>query len=246
MRLEIIVFCILGGYLWGSISFARILTRLISPEKNLEEIELKNPKSGETQKLKTVGATTASVVLGPKIGGLIGIIDILKGALPTLLLRLAFPDQPYFLFVGTAVVIGHIFPLYFGFKGGGGLSPALGTLLVLDPLGVIISVIMAFIVGIFLLKNIAFAVMGGPILLIIWIALRTGNWVNIVFSIIINLLLIVAVLPDISVYLKAEKSGKSDLSSSMDTIPMGQMMKKMMQRWGLSPDGKEKPHTNEK
>jgi len=239
MRLEIILFCIIGGYLWGSISLARILTRLIAPDKNLEEIELKNPKSGETQQLKTVGATTASIVLGPKFGGLIGILDILKGALPALLLRLIFPDQPYFLFVGTAVVIGHIFPLYFGFKGGGGLSPALGTFLVLDPLGVLICIILAFIIGIFLLKNIAFAVMGGPILLLIWIALRTGNWVYIVFSIIINLLLFVAVIPDISVYLKAQKSGKSDLSSSMDTIPMGQMMKKMMQRMGLNPDEKE-------
>lgn len=239
MRLEIISLCIIGGYLWGSVSLARILTRMIAPDKNLEEIELKNLKSGETQKLKTVGATTASMVLGPKIGGLIGMLDILKGALPALLVRIAFPGQPYFLFLGIAIIIGHIFPIYFGFKGGGGLSPALGTLLVLDPIGVIVCVILAFVVGIFLLKNIAFAVMGGPLLFIFWIALTTRNWIYIAFSIIINLLLIVAVIPDISVYLKAQKSGKSDLSSSMDTIPMGQMMKKMMKRMGLNPDKKE-------
>ena len=246
MQISIIILCAIGGYLWGSISIARIVTRIASPDKNLNQIELPDANTGGTFNLKTVGATTASMVLGPKIGGLIGILDIFKGLVPTLIIRLIFPDHPYFIILGTAIVVGHIFPLYFGFRGGGGLSPALGTLLVLDPLGLFISVILAFILGIFVLKNIAFAVMGGPILFLIWVALRTGNWFLIIFSFIINILLVVAVIPDVKVYLKAQKSGKTDLSSSMDTIPMGQMMKKMMQRWGLSPDGKEKPYTNEK
>jgi glycerol-3-phosphate acyltransferase PlsY len=238
MRWEIILMCLLGGYLWGSISIARIVTRFVAPDKNLDQIELKNQQSGETQKLKTVGATTASVVLGPKYGGMIGILDIFKGAIPALILRLIFPEQPYFLFLGTAIVIGHIFPLYFGFKGGGGLSPALGTLLVLDPLGVILCILVAFVVGMFVMKNIAFAIMGGPVLFVIWIAVRTGNWIYIIFSILINLLLVVAVIPDVSVYLKSKKSGNADLSSSLETIPMGQMMNKMMRRMGIDPDKK--------
>lgn len=236
MRWEIILLCLVGGYLWGSISIARIVTHFIAPGKDLNQIELKNAQSGETLKVKTVGATTASVVLGPKYGGMIGILDILKGAIPALILRLVFPEQPYFLFLGTAIVIGHIFPLYFGFKGGGGLSPALGTLLVLDPLGVILCILVAFVVGMFIFKNIAFAIMGGPVLFVIWIAIRSGNWIYIIFSILINILLVIALIPDVGAYLKAKKAGKAELSSALDTIPMGQMMNKMMRRMGINLD----------
>ena len=233
MQLLIIILCVISGYLWGSISIARIVTHIASPDKNLDQIELPDANTGGTFNLKTVGATTVSVVLGPKIGGVIGILDIFKGLVPTLIVRLIFPNQAYFVILGTAIVVGHIFPLYFGFRGGGGLSPALGTFLVLDPFGILITIILAFVLGIFFLKNIAFAVMGGPILFVIWVSFRTGNWFYIIFSIIINILLLIAVIPDVKVYLKAQKSGKTDLSSSMDSIPMGQMIKKMMLRMGL-------------
>lgn len=236
MRWEIILLCLVGGYLWGSISIARIVTHFIAPGKDLNQIELKHEQSGETLKVKTVGATTASVVLGPKYGGMIGILDILKGAIPALILRLVFPEQPYFLFLGTAIVIGHIFPLYFSFKGGGGLSPALGTLLVLDPLGVILCILVAFVVGMFIFKNIAFAIMGGPVLFVIWIAIRSGNWIYIIFSILINILLVIALIPDVGAYLKAKKAGKAELTGALDTIPMGQMMNKMMRRMGINLD----------
>jgi hypothetical protein len=43
-------------------------------------------------------------------------------------------------------------------------------------------------------------------------------------------MLIVAIIPDLLVYLKSQKSGKTDLSAAMDIIPMGQMMKKFMEK----------------
>jgi glycerol-3-phosphate acyltransferase PlsY len=239
MQVSVIIICIVGGYLLGSISTARVVTKIVSPGTKLEEVDLPDANTGGTFTLNTVGATTASVILGPRIGGIIGILDILKGVIPALIIRLVFPDQPYFLFLGTAIIIGHIWPLYYRFRGGGGLSPALGILLVLDPLGSLISVLVAFILGIFIIREISFTVMGGPWLFIIWIAVRTGNWVYIVFSVLINMILLIAVLPDIRIHLKAQKDGKTNLSSSMDTIPMGRMMKKMMDKMGLSPNKKE-------
>lgn len=240
MQIGMIIICILGGYLIGSISIARLVTRIAAPGQNLEHIEIPDRNTGGTFQLKTVGATTASMVLGPKIGGLIGILDIFKGALPTLIVRLLFPEQPYFLLTGIAVVIGHIWPIYFRFRGGGGLSPALGTLLVLDPLGILISVIFAFLIGIFILREISFTVMGGPILFVIWIAVTSGNWLYIILTILISLILFIAVWPDIRIHLKAQREGKTDLSTSMDDIPMGQMMKKMMDKMGLSTEKKVK------
>lgn len=233
--LWIIIF-IIGGYLIGSISLARWVTHFTAPGQDLEHVEIPDRNTGATTQLKTVGATTASLILGPKIGGLIGILDILKGLLPTLIVRLLFPEQHYFLFTGTAIVIGHIWPVYFRFRGGGGLSPALGTFLVLNPLGILLSVLLAFIIGIFILREISFSIMGGPILFIIWIAVFNENWIYIVLTVLINLILFLAVWPDISVHLKAQRDGKTNLETSMDSIPMGQMMKKMMDKMGLSPN----------
>jgi glycerol-3-phosphate acyltransferase PlsY len=234
MKVDILIFCIFGGYLFGSFSIARLVTRIMAPGRDLGAVELPDRNTNGTFQLKTVGATTASMILGPKIGGLIGILDILTGVIPTLALRLIFPEQSYFIFTGAAIVVGHIWPIYYRFRGGGGLSPALGTLLVLDPVGTLVSVILAMLIGMFILKEISFIVMGGPILFIIWIALRTGNWFYIIFSLFINLVLFIAVIPDVSVHLRARRAGKTDLSTSMDSIPMGQMMKKMMKKLGLS------------
>lgn len=233
MNLILGIIISVAGYLFGSLSFARIITRILKPDSSLESVELPDRVSGGTFTLKTVGATTASMLLGPRVGGMIGILDILKGALPTLLVRLLFPDQLYFLLMGIAVVVGHIWPIYYRFRGGGGLSPALGALLVLNPVGTLVCVILAMLIGMFILKEIAFIVMGGPILFIIWTALFSRNWAFIVFAVVINILLIIAVIPDMLKHFTAVKSGKTDLSSSMDSIPMGQMMKKMMTRMGL-------------
>jgi glycerol-3-phosphate acyltransferase PlsY len=128
--------------------------------------------------------------------------------------------------------MGHVWPIYYRFRGGGGLSPVLGALLVTDPLGILVCVLLAFIVGMFLLKEIGFTVMGGPMLFIFWIAFRSGNWIYILFSILLNLIIVIAVIPD---RLKARKDGKPDFDS-MDAIPMGQMMKKMMQKMGMKTD----------
>jgi glycerol-3-phosphate acyltransferase PlsY len=227
---------LLGGYLFGSISIARIVTRVVSPQSDLNTIELPDGNEGGSFQLKTVGATTASMVLGPKYGGMIGILDILKGLIPTLAVRLLFPDQYYYLIVGLGIVIGHIWPVYFMFRGGGGLSPALGALLATAPLGLLVCVLLAFVIGIFLLKNIAFAILGGPALFILWSAIFIRDWAIILFSIFINLILFIAVIPDVAVYLKAQKEGKADLTTAMDVIPMGKMMKKMMEKMGISSD----------
>lgn len=238
MEIGVIVLCVVSGYLFGSISIPRIVTRIVAPDKDLESVELPNMSTGGTFQVNTVGATTASMILGPKIGGLIGVLDILKGAIPTLVLRLVFPDDPFFLFIGAAVVVGHIWPVFFHFRGGGGLSPALGTMLVLDPIGILVSVLISFVIGMFILREIKMIVLGGPIIFIFWIAIRTGNWVYILFSIFINLVMILAIIPDIRVNLKARKEGKLDISNTMDIIPMGQMMKKMMGKFGISTDKK--------
>jgi len=229
---------LLSGYLFGSISFARIITKIVSPQEDLNSVELPDMTTGESFTLKTVGATTASVKLGPKYGGIIGVLDILKGFLPTLIVYLIFPNDYYHLAVGIGIVIGHIWPLYFKFRGGGGLSSALGSLLAIAPLGILACVVLAFVIGMLLLKNIAIAVLGGPFLFIFWSLLIIRDPYITIFSGLIILALLLATIPDLMVYFRAIKEGKGsiNLMSMMDVIPMGKMMKKMMEKMGLSKD----------
>ncbi|MFN2304052.1 MAG: glycerol-3-phosphate acyltransferase, partial [Anaerolineales bacterium] len=73
------------------------MTKIISPTTDLTKVNLKVPNQDVEIHLKTVGATTASVVSGAKIGWIIALLDIMKGFLPTLAFRLLFPGTNYFL-----------------------------------------------------------------------------------------------------------------------------------------------------
>lgn len=233
MQFEWVIVALLVGYLTGSISFSRLVSRIAAPKVDLTKIKMKDLGTGEDYYLSNVGATTASMVLGPKIGGIIAVLDIIKGFLPTLLFRLLLPDQPYYLFTGGAAVAGHIWTPYHHFRGGGGLSPALGVFLAVDPLGILAANILAMIFGFLILQEYLVAMMAGTWLMIPWLWIRTGRWEFALFALLINMMLVAAILPDVSRYIRARSSGNIDTQSSMDVIPMGHMMNKMMARMHL-------------
>ena len=73
------------------------------------------------------GTTNAMRVLGKKAGVLTFLIDFLKGALVTLIIRKIFGDE-YVPLAILVAVIGHDFPFYMKFKGGKGVATTLGAL----------------------------------------------------------------------------------------------------------------------
>lgn len=73
------------------------------------------------------GTTNAMRVLGKKAGVLTFLIDFLKGALVTLIIRKIFGDE-YVPLAILGAVIGHDFPFYMKFKGGKGVATTLGAL----------------------------------------------------------------------------------------------------------------------
>ena len=79
------------SYLFGSISFARIVSRLVAPGVDLNNVHMPKEDGSEGQRLQTVGATTASIKLGPRVGCTIGILDILKGVVPVFYHKTALP-----------------------------------------------------------------------------------------------------------------------------------------------------------
>lgn len=120
----IITFLILFAYLIGSISSAVIFCRLAGlpdPRQNGSH----NP--GATNVLRIGGKIEAVGVL---------LADILKGMLPVSL-AFYFGFSPTIIgFVSLAACIGHIYPIFFQFKGGKGVATTFGTLL---PFGLDIS-----------------------------------------------------------------------------------------------------------
>lgn len=102
------------------------------------------------------GATNTFRVLGKNAGVPVLIMDILKGWLAVnyvffLSTHSILVEVPALLFetqlaFGIAAVIGHLFPVYTGFRGGKGIATLLGLLIGLSPIAALVSIIMFVIV----------------------------------------------------------------------------------------------------
>lgn len=112
---------VLGAYLVGSFSFATILVKLVTGE---DVRELGSGNAGATNVLRTAGKGLAAATL---------VLDVAKGAIGVLLMHLVTNDPRWLCAAGVAAVSGHIFPIWFRFRGGKGVATALGVLLVLLP-----------------------------------------------------------------------------------------------------------------
>lgn len=108
---------ILIGYLSGSICSAVIISRLFS---------LPDPRSKGS---KNPGATNVLRLSGKKYALLVLVADAVKGLLPVLLAKALGADYTVLSLICLAAVTGHMYPVFFGFKGGKGVATALGALL---------------------------------------------------------------------------------------------------------------------
>lgn len=117
---------IIVSYFVGAIPFAQVFAKAYG--KDLRKIGSGN-----------IGATNLSRALGKRWGYFCFSLDVLKGMIPTLLAtKLAGPDANIMqlvgcLAVGAAAILGHIFPVYLGFKGGKGVATSFGAAIGLWP-----------------------------------------------------------------------------------------------------------------
>ena len=111
------------AYLIGSINFSVIISKKMA---GFDVREKGSGNAGTTNMLRSVGKKGAAITL---------ICDILKGVVAILIAMFigwAFKVENQSLLVqiaGIAVVIGHTFPIFFGFKGGKGVATSLGILI---------------------------------------------------------------------------------------------------------------------
>ncbi|HEY0720020.1 MAG TPA: glycerol-3-phosphate 1-O-acyltransferase PlsY [Gammaproteobacteria bacterium] len=116
---------VLGAYLLGSLSTAIILCRLMG---------LPDPR---TQGSGNPGATNVLRFGGKKLAAFTLLGDMLKGLLPVVVARFITSDATVLALVAMAAFLGHLYPVFFGFRGGKGVATALGVLLGLSwPVGV--------------------------------------------------------------------------------------------------------------
>ncbi|MBX3751241.1 MAG: glycerol-3-phosphate 1-O-acyltransferase PlsY [Opitutaceae bacterium] len=131
---------ILLGYLLGSISGSLLLGRL----RGVDIRRQGSGNAGGTNALRTQGVRFALGVI---------VIDLGKAALAAWAGGCGIADERHALIMallaGAAAAAGHVWPIYFGFRGGKGVAAVLGLLLVLWPMGALIMVVTALgVIGI--------------------------------------------------------------------------------------------------
>ncbi|MBE5758139.1 MAG: glycerol-3-phosphate acyltransferase [Clostridiales bacterium] len=184
---EILIFigmCILS-YLLGGVSIARLITK----KESVGGIKTQgsgNP--GTMNMLRTHGIVLGLFTL---------MCDALKGVIPSLFGLLFFSEFcdvkigyiALYAF-GLCAVIGHIYPIYYKFKGGKGIATTFGIFMVADPIGSLI------VFGIMFLT--LFVIKIGSVVSLLFITIMTtvqlfklvmdGNWIAIVLMIIMVVL----------------------------------------------------------
>ena len=115
------------GYLIGSVPVGLWIGRLV------QGIDLREVGSGR------IGATNALRRLGPRWSLLIFGLDLLKGAGPLLIMYLVWDSPTAEALTGLAVVVGHVYPLFAGFRGGRGAAPGMGAMLVMTPIAAVVG-----------------------------------------------------------------------------------------------------------
>lgn len=111
------LFIILSAYLLGSVCSAIIVCQLFS---------LPDPRKEGS---KNPGATNVLRLAGKKYAAMVLVADMLKGVLPVLLAKLLGADPVLLGLTCFAAIFGHVYPIFFGFKGGKGVATTLGALL---------------------------------------------------------------------------------------------------------------------
>ena len=140
-----VLFCAVIPYLLGSLSFSIIVSRLLF-RKDVRNYGSHN--AGMTNVLRTFGKGAAALTLAGDIG---------KGVAAVLLAKWFFSahlnDAIYYrgAIIGVYLaaffaVIGHVYPLYFGFKGGKAVSVATGTIIAIKPVLILPLLAVFFIV----------------------------------------------------------------------------------------------------
>lgn len=121
---------IVGSYLLGSISFSLLVVRWL---EGTDIRSLGSGNAGATNVLRATGKGPAVLVL---------LLDVAKGALAVWMARALEAPGPVVGACAVAAVAGHVFPVYYGFRGGKGVATATGAMAGLAPVPALGAVVL--------------------------------------------------------------------------------------------------------
>jgi len=131
----------ISAYLLGSIPTAIIIGKIA------RGIDIREHGSGNA------GATNTFRVLGAKLAIPVTIVDLFKGLITPLLFQYFFPEinapnllALFKIICGILAIVGHIFPVFAGFRGGKGVLTSLGVVLALTPMASLIALAVAIVI----------------------------------------------------------------------------------------------------
>jgi glycerol-3-phosphate acyltransferase PlsY len=133
-----------GGYLFGSISTAIIVCKLMG---------LPDPR---TTGSRNPGATNVARIGGKKAAALTLAGDLLKGLIPVLIAHALQADAAVLAGTALAAFLGHLYPVFFGFQGGKGVATALGVVFGLYwPVGLLTTAVWLAMAVVFRISSLA-------------------------------------------------------------------------------------------
>jgi glycerol-3-phosphate acyltransferase PlsY len=127
------IICVVISYLLGSIPFGYLFVKyLFTSGEDVRQIG-----SGG------IGATNVTRRAGVKGGLLTYVCDVAKGVAAVMLMRMVANDDYFWIGAAAiAAIIGHIFPIFLGFRGGKGVATGVGVYLALAPYSVLATLIL--------------------------------------------------------------------------------------------------------
>ena len=159
------LFAVIIAYLLGSISFGIIISRLEHKD------DIRKHGSGNA------GMTNALRVYGKRTAAFVFVGDFLKGTLCVYLCSIITGSIIGAYLAGLFVILGHLFPVYFGFKGGKGVATAAGAILALDPI-VLLMLAVPFVLILFTTYYMSLASITVAVLFPIFTAIRQFFWLK--------------------------------------------------------------------
>ncbi len=170
---------LLLSYLLGSISTSIIISKIMLGD------DIRNHGSGNA------GATNTLRTVGKKAALFVIVGDVLKTLIAILAAKLLLKDNPTSIYIaGIGAVLGHNFPLYFGFKGGKGIVVSATLMIFADPvIGIIVAIVAILIMAISRYVSLG-SVLGAVFFVVLSFLLKSDNPDFIVFACMLALLAI--------------------------------------------------------
>ena len=188
------------AFVVGAVNPATILATILG--KDLRHAGSGNP-----------GATNAGRVLGPRWGVVVGVLDVLKGLLPVVLAQHFFGTVTA-LFVGLAVVLGHIWSPFLKGQGGKGVATSLGAILAVEPWFALVMVVV-FVLLVWRLRWVAGASVSACLLLFVLGLLSWFRWLPVgsrdtgAWCVVVALLVIYRHRRNIELWISARRGSSS-------------------------------------